>query len=1221
MQEADEKVMRQYLLGELAEAEMSRLEERLMTEGELFEMLTVVEDELIDERLDDALSPDERKRFDTYFLSTPARRERLEMPRGIRVYAARHANKRAPAEPPSRDTTDNPAKGTRLENVAHPKVIDFPPTKQETSAARRPMRRYLILAAAAVLLLTLGWGIWRIIQPSDVDKGLAALNHAYRQQRPTEARITGFDYAPRLETRGSDSSAVDAAEHDRAKLMLLTEAQQHPSAKACHALGKSYLAERNFDEAIKWLDKSLSLDTNNARLYSDLGAAYLEKGIAERGGNQAGRSLEDYARSLDHLSRALELNDSLLEALFNRALCHQYLMMLQQAEDDWRKYLDKDSASPWADDARENLRKIEEQRQRISANRDRYQEFVRAVQNNDDEELWRIISQGKDVFAGKMVYEQVADAYLDSKAKKVVTLAGSNLELLSHVGALELLKADDASIANLVAFYRTLPSEQVSRLAQAQELMQAGREFYNQSKYDDGIRVCSIAQQTFARLGDDWESALAQYWVGYCNLLRLHTEKSQLLFESLAKVCEARRYRWLLVRVLSALSAIQYDLNEYSKAISYITRSADLAERIADTTGLLNASSHLIEYYRYLGNAHECLAHIEKSLPLLLSSPGAIKTWRHYSIIASSLTSFGFNRAAADYQEESLGLALATQDISLTCVSYAHLGVIYGRLKKYSEAFENVRVAYETAKQHSDDSIGLDMMAYASLQRGNLYRQTGDFSKALSSYDECIDLYTRLNFTSVLYQAHKGRLVCYIEQADDSLAEDEIKTTMNLAEQYRSKIAEDENRNSFFDSEQSIYDLAIDFEYTRRGDPQRAFDYSEASRARSLLGMMNRVRQGKANRRGPNYLSASHPLTLTDLQQRLPNQVQILQYAVSQSRLIIWLITNSRFASVDKPIEIESFNQKVRDYTQAVSRPTAEQGTQTQEIARDLYSDLIGQVEPWLDPNKQLFIVPDKILNYIPFCALISPAGRYLVEDHYLARSPSSTLIVVCSEIAAGRNPVESEQLLSVGNPRFDRSVYPQLLDLPSARQEAIRVAAFYKRPYVLVEEDARKHAIESEMKKSDVIHLALHSLVDEWAPRQSRLILAGGRSQASGSTEATFQASELYQLSLPRTRLVILSACQTGIDRCYQGEGMTSIARPFMAAGVPLVVASLWAVDSRPTANLMSELHRYRKKEALPTIEALTQAQRAMLKGTDARLQDPYYWAPFFLTGGYAKF
>ena len=80
------------------------------------------------------------------------------------------------------------------------------------------------------------------------------------------------------------------------------------------------------------------------------------------------------------------------------------------------------------------------------------------------------------------------------------------------------------------------------------------------------------------------------------------------------------------------------------------------------------------------------------------------------------------------------------------------------------------------------------------------------------------------------------------------------------------------------------------------------------------------------------------------------------------------------------------------------------------------------------------------------------------------------------------------------------------------------------------------------------------------------------------------------------------------------------SMARPFLARGVPIVVASLWAVDSDATAELMVSFHRYRKREGYTTIEALQRAQLDMLNGPRQFYRQPYYWASFNLIGGYAE-
>jgi CHAT domain-containing protein len=81
------------------------------------------------------------------------------------------------------------------------------------------------------------------------------------------------------------------------------------------------------------------------------------------------------------------------------------------------------------------------------------------------------------------------------------------------------------------------------------------------------------------------------------------------------------------------------------------------------------------------------------------------------------------------------------------------------------------------------------------------------------------------------------------------------------------------------------------------------------------------------------------------------------------------------------------------------------------------------------------------------------------------------------------------------------------------------------------------------------------------------------------------------------------------------------NMARPFLSAGVPLVVASLWPVESNATTQLMIDFHRLRTEQRLPIAKALQKAQLEMLQDSDRRLHNPYYWAPFVLIGGYAGF
>ena len=109
--------------------------------------------------------------------------------------------------------------------------------------------------------------------------------------------------------------------------------------------------------------------------------------------------------------------------------------------------------------------------------------------------------------------------------------------------------------------------------------------------------------------------------------------------------------------------------------------------------------------------------------------------------------------------------------------------------------------------------------------------------------------------------------------------------------------------------------------------------------------------------------------------------------------------------------------------------------------------------------------------------------------------------------------------------------------------------------------------------------------------------------------------------MNLSCVSLVVLSACGTGIERYYRGEGAIGIARPFIKAGAPIVVASLWPVDSEPTSRLMIDFHSRRKLDALNVVEALRAAQLTILHSSESSRQDPHTWAAFVPIGGFAKF
>jgi CHAT domain-containing protein len=161
---------------------------------------------------------------------------------------------------------------------------------------------------------------------------------------------------------------------------------------------------------------------------------------------------------------------------------------------------------------------------------------------------------------------------------------------------------------------------------------------------------------------------------------------------------------------------------------------------------------------------------------------------------------------------------------------------------------------------------------------------------------------------------------------------------------------------------------------------------------------------------------------------------------------------------------------------------------------------------------------------------------------------------------------------------------------------------------------DRRRNGLLQYAKGSNVIHFAGHG-VETDAPLLSHLVLAPDEGGASG----VITAQELFDIRLPKTRLAILSGCHTAGGRLSDTEGASSLARAFFAAGVPSVVASLWAVDDESTADFFASYHRRLSRGDDPT-GALRRTQLEWVAKDKGGWQGFSTWAAFALFGATTK-
>lgn len=1191
----DQSAVRRYLLEPLAANDKESIERRLLEDEEFIDELEIVESELIDEYLGNELSPDERENFEKYFLAHPERREKLE---GSRIL------------------------------MRHVETVPSP-SPQRTSLLtylRRWVQQYFfsspigLAMAAPLVLIVSGVVFWSIfIRQSDLQKGLQALNNAYRSERPIEARVSGLSYAEFINTRGpGEQGNVDKLESELAYIHLSQEYKTRRNAASSHAFGQLYLLQKDPTQAIQYLEEARTGDANNAQVYADLGAAYFEKGKQQV--NNSARE-PDLAQSITYLNKALELNPNLLEALFNRALVYQYEGLDHLAEADWRTYLQKDPNSQWAIEAQRRLKQLEDKKSSSQLSDNSFKKFMQAYRAGDESTMWEIYKNSHKP-RGNSITKNLVDNLLSGK-----TSLNEHGGALDYLGQLELRLTQDNYTSHLAKVYRSASPEKLALLAQARAQLDKASTLFNRTRLREAKEVLVAARDTFTKLNDLPEALLAEAALAHAATLEPNLIRAQELFARIIPQCEEHNYKWFTAQTLTTRAHMESNRNNYHEAINDATQALSLFQELEDSYGTLGSFIQLASFHYSLKDIDLSFSYLRRARALAgtMRAPPEGDIWAIHFTTALNLTVLKLYNAALDYQNEALRIAVNLDKPLLLSRTYQNIGLNYGYLQQFEPALQNLRLAYDQGARIQGEDLGKNMMANASLKLGDFYRATGDPGNALTAYDESLKHYQSLKFFHYSYAAHKGKFLAYLSQQNDALADQELELVIKLFDEYRQKIRNERQKTHFFDREQEIYDLAIDFAYSRLGNERRAFEYSETSRARNLRELMVQGVEITSSDSGLDLRAATKPhtppvkqLTDTEIERQVPEHAQIVQFAMLEKKLLIWHISRAGIVTEETPVESSKLKEAVATTLNQIQK---RDGPGAIASLRNLYRLIIEPMENKLDRSKVLCFVPDKALHSVPWGALISSSGRYLFQDFRWLTSPSATILVESSAQARKRASSHDERLLAVGNPTFDRTAYPNLSTLPGAEREVGNIASNYPvSPILLVGPEATRESVLSQLTQADVIHFSGHYETDAQSPLLSKLLLAQAPGERSHAGKTGLTAADIYGLTLPRTRLVVLSACKTAIERDFAGEGPIGFARSFLVAGVPVVVASLWRVDSDATSLLMIEFHRRRRSgNRMSTLEALKSAQEEVMKRPG--YENPYYWAGFTVVGGLADY
>jgi CHAT domain-containing protein len=1184
---------RQYLLGHIAnDANLEAVEKQMLSDASFLAEIDRVETELIEDYLNERLDAASIRDFEAYFLAAPQRKVKLRFMLALRESAAEHLAKNAAAARNAGHAVKH-SRGVFMNDLF-------------VSGAFR-------LVMAGLLVAAVGGGLfWLFASKGKVSEGLAALKSAYSGQRPTLARLSEWDYAPLISTRGGGPASADMVARNKAGLLLISATEEAPSANSYRALGLYYASQHEFPTALEQFNKGANFTPVSAQFYADHGAVLLEtaKSLPTETAGSDEKRLRYLEDALVKLDTALKMEGAYLPALFNRALCLQELGSNAAAREAWQKYLEKDGSSRWAAEARDFLKILEENGVGAKTPAQVLDDFLLAYDRGDPEQAWKIAGESKEMVTGTMISEQLARGLLSADAHGAPNDAKHMLSALNFLGKLEKERTGDNFFSELADYYQRTGSSERRILAQAQALTSEAYELCLKSKHSDALAKFTESRKLFSQAQNSLEAAKTDCWISFCKADSDPVE-SLKISDALARRSREKGHKWLLEQALLQSASTSIRQSKFSPAIRINKEALQVAGETFDTYGRQKAYAQLADVYAQLNERGNALGFSQKSL----NENGdyynsARQEWRNYAFATEVSRRFGLGESAVAYAMEGVRLSREqVKDPAVQHNSFMLLSSAYQTTKDYPGSLSSAQESLRIGSALDDGPMQKRMVAFSLLQQGEVQRSLHNCPEALASYERAIELFAEQNAAETFknYSARKGQLLCKGELEQDAQIEDSLPSVLALAEKLRGTIEEEDSRTSFFSDEQSIYEFAAGHAL-KKGRPDAAFDYIEKGKARSLLDDLSKA--------GANS-GVANVLPLEEIRRRLPAGSQLVQYAVLPDKLLIWVVTDSQVYQLEKNISAAELEKQARDLTETISHPAAADAGRAGDLPAKLYSLLIQPVESLLNKEKTVVIIPDKTLCYLPFEALRPDAGNYVIKNYRIAYSPSATLFVLLSEIAESRAGNTGESFVGVGNPAFDHAENPGLGDLPAAEREIRGSGAFYHDPKMIVRDAAVKKNILKSLLSADVFHFAGHFITNELSPQYSKFLLAGP-SSAEVAEENYLTSAEIGSLKLPRTRLVILSACQTGIESYYHGEGAVGVSRTFFAAGVPVVVASRWEVDSAASAVLMTSFHRHRKEKGLSIAAALRAAQLELLN--DERFSSPFYWAAFAAIGGSEK-
>jgi CHAT domain-containing protein/Tfp pilus assembly protein PilF len=431
--------------------------------------------------------------------------------------------------------------------------------------------------------------------------------------------------------------------------------------------------------------------------------------------------------------------------------------------------------------------------------------------------------------------------------------------------------------------------------------------------------------------------------------------------------------------------------------------------------------------------------------------------------------------------------------------------------------------------------------------------------------------------------------------------------------------------------------------------------------------------ESEISRRSKEFFAQSLPVTLEAAQAAIPPDSALIEFAsyhpfnaraatYDQAHYVVYVLHHDGKIAWKELGDANSIDDAIAALRNALRDPKR---TDVKRLARAVDAKVFQPIRPLLGGKSRLLISPDGSLNLIPFATLVDERMRYVVERysisyltsgrdllrlHVARESKDGPMVVAGPDFGRKRKAAEGEINGESAGSAFRGVYFPPL---PGAEQEGEALSALLPGATVLAKSQATKAAL-SRIHAPKLLHIATHGFFLEdldmpstggrghqsftghperilrdleldlerhGARIESPLLRSGlalaGANEHREDDNGILTALEVTGLNLWGTKLVVLSACDTGVGEVKNGDGVYGLRRALALAGSETQVMSLWAISDKATRELMVSYYR-KLQNGQGRGEALRQVQLEMLKQANRR--HPYFWASFIQSGEWAS-